>query len=70
MQAVRWAVEDINAKGGVMGRKLEAIILDHQAKPAVGIACREPLRPCRKGTGVHHRLQQRCEGSRAARQSQ
>ncbi|MDH3235117.1 MAG: ABC transporter substrate-binding protein [Alphaproteobacteria bacterium] len=38
MQAVRWAVEDINAKGGVMGRKLEAIILDHQAKPAVGIA--------------------------------
>jgi branched-chain amino acid transport system substrate-binding protein len=37
MQAVRWAVEDINAKGGVNGRKLEAIIVDHQAKPEVGI---------------------------------
>ena len=32
-QAVTWAVEDINAAGGVRGRKLEAIILDHQAKP-------------------------------------
>ena len=38
MQAVRWAVEDINAKGGVNGRKLEAIIADHQTKPEVGIA--------------------------------
>src|SRR5947199_7449596 len=38
MQAVRWAVEDINAKGGINGRKLEAIIVDHQAKPEVGIA--------------------------------
>ena len=38
MQAVKWAVEDINAKGGVNGRKLEAIIADHQAKPEVGIS--------------------------------
>src|SRR5215470_12700230 len=38
MQAVRWAVEDINAKGGVNGRKLEHVIVDHQAKPEVGIA--------------------------------
>lgn len=38
MQAVKWAVEDINAKGGVNGRKLEAIIVDHQAKPETGIA--------------------------------
>jgi branched-chain amino acid transport system substrate-binding protein len=38
MQAVRWAVEDINAKGGVHGRKLEAVIVDHQAKPETGIA--------------------------------
>jgi branched-chain amino acid transport system substrate-binding protein len=37
MQAVRWAVEDINAAGGVAGKDLEAIILDHQAKPEVGI---------------------------------
>jgi branched-chain amino acid transport system substrate-binding protein len=38
IQAVRWAVDDINAKGGVNGRKLEAVIADHQAKPEVGIA--------------------------------
>jgi branched-chain amino acid transport system substrate-binding protein len=38
IQAVRWAVEDINAAGGVHGRKLEAIIVDHQARPDVGIA--------------------------------
>lgn len=38
MQAVRWAVEDINSKGGVNGHKLEAIIVDHQAKPEVGIS--------------------------------
>jgi len=38
MQAVRWAVEDINAAGGVNGRKLEAIIVDHQANPQVGIS--------------------------------
>lgn len=38
IQAVRWAVDDINAKGGVDGRKLEAIIADSQTKPEVGIA--------------------------------
>jgi branched-chain amino acid transport system substrate-binding protein len=38
MQAVRWAVEDINANGGINGRKLEAIIVDHQAKPEVAIS--------------------------------
>ncbi len=43
MQAVRWAVDDINAKGGVNGRKLEAIIVDHQANPQVGIAAVERL---------------------------
>jgi len=43
MQAVRWAVDDINAKGGVGGRKLEAVIVDHQAKPDVGIAVVERL---------------------------
>jgi branched-chain amino acid transport system substrate-binding protein len=37
MQAVRWAVEDINKAGGINGKKLEAVILDHQAKPEVGI---------------------------------
>ena len=43
MQAVRWAVDEINAKGGVNGRKLEAIIVDHQTKPEVGIAVVEKL---------------------------
>ncbi|MFM9887570.1 MAG: ABC transporter substrate-binding protein [Burkholderiales bacterium] len=43
MQAVRWAVDDINAGGGVNGRKLEAIIVDHQANPQVGIAAVERL---------------------------
>jgi len=43
MQAVRWAVEDINAAGGVNGRKLEAIIVDHQANPQVGISVVERL---------------------------
>ena len=38
IQAVRWAIDDINAKGGVNGRKFEGIIVDHQAKPEVGIA--------------------------------
>jgi branched-chain amino acid transport system substrate-binding protein len=37
MQAVKWAVEDINNAGGINGKKLEAVILDHQAKPEVGI---------------------------------
>src|SRR5690349_7795305 len=31
IQAVRWAVDDINAKGGINGRKFEGVIIDHQA---------------------------------------
>lgn len=38
IQAVRWAVDEINSKGGVNGHKLEAVIADHQTKPEVGIA--------------------------------
>jgi branched-chain amino acid transport system substrate-binding protein len=38
VQAVRWAIDDINAKDGINGRKFEGIIVDHQAKPEVGIA--------------------------------
>jgi branched-chain amino acid transport system substrate-binding protein len=30
------AVEDVNAKGGVLGRKLELLVRDDQLKPAVG----------------------------------
>jgi branched-chain amino acid transport system substrate-binding protein len=35
--AAQWAVEEINAKGGVAGRKLEMIVLDTQADPQLGI---------------------------------
>jgi branched-chain amino acid transport system substrate-binding protein len=35
--AAQWAVDAINAKGGVQGRKLEMIVLDTQADPQVGI---------------------------------
>lgn len=38
LQASLWAVEDINAKGGVDGCKLEIVALDHQGKPETGIA--------------------------------
>lgn len=38
IQAVKWAVEDINKAGGVGGCMMEAVILDHQTKPEVGIA--------------------------------
>ena len=42
MQAVRWAVDDINARGGVDGCPLEAIIVDNQGKPetAIGVVSR------------------------------
>ena len=37
IKAAEWGVADINAKGGVNGRKLEMIVLDTQADPTVGI---------------------------------
>lgn len=37
VKAAQWAVEAINAKGGVNGKKLEMIVLDTQADPQVGI---------------------------------
>lgn len=38
VQAALWAIEDINAKGGINGRPLEAIVLDTQADPKLGIS--------------------------------
>jgi branched-chain amino acid transport system substrate-binding protein len=38
LQASEWAVEDINAKGGIDGCKLEIVAQDHQGKPETGIA--------------------------------
>ena len=37
VKAAQWAVDAINAKGGVNGKKLEMITLDTQADPQVGI---------------------------------
>ncbi len=37
IQAAEWAVADINAKGGVNGKKLEMIVLDTQGEPTLGI---------------------------------
>ncbi|HEV8109120.1 MAG TPA: ABC transporter substrate-binding protein [Burkholderiales bacterium] len=37
IQALEWAVADINARGGAGGRKLNAVVLDTQARPQVGI---------------------------------
>lgn len=37
VKAAQWAVDAINAKGGVNGKKLEMIVLDTQADPQVGI---------------------------------
>lgn len=36
-QAVRLALDEINAKGGILGRKVEAIFEDDQMKPEVGV---------------------------------
>lgn len=36
--AAKWAVADINAKGGVDGHPLEMIVLDTQAEPQTGIS--------------------------------
>src|SRR5437764_13532995 len=35
--AAQWAVESVNGKGGIQGRKLEMIVLDTQADAQVGI---------------------------------
>jgi branched-chain amino acid transport system substrate-binding protein len=37
VKAAEWAVGEINAKGGVNGKKLEMIVLDTQADPQLGI---------------------------------
>ena len=37
IKAAEWAVADINAKGGVNGKKLEMIVLDTQADPTIAI---------------------------------
>jgi branched-chain amino acid transport system substrate-binding protein len=37
VKAAQWAVDDINKKGGVNGKKLEMIVLDTQGDPQLGI---------------------------------
>src|SRR6476661_8549966 len=36
-KAAQWAVQDINAKGGIEGHPLEMVLLDTQADPRVAI---------------------------------
>ncbi|MGH9422041.1 MAG: ABC transporter substrate-binding protein, partial [Thermoanaerobaculia bacterium] len=37
VQALEWAIADINASGGAGGRPLKAVVLDSQGKPQVGV---------------------------------
>lgn len=37
VKAAQWAVDEINKKGGINGKKLEMVLLDTQADPQVGI---------------------------------
>lgn len=37
VKAAQWAVQDINAKGGIEGHPLEMVVLDTQADPRIGI---------------------------------
>lgn len=37
VRAAQWGIEGVNKAGGVAGRKIEAIVLDTQADPQVGI---------------------------------
>ena len=37
VQGLEWAVADINAKGGANGRRLNAVVLDTQARPQTGL---------------------------------
>ncbi len=54
-KAYGMAVEEINAKGGVNGKKIEVIIDDHQAKNAMAATVRKSSSP-----------RARCSCSRAA----
>ena len=36
-EAVQMAIDDINAKGGLLGRKLEMVVADETEKPEAGI---------------------------------
>jgi branched-chain amino acid transport system substrate-binding protein len=43
VKAAQWAVADINAKGGVNGKQLEMIVLEHRSRSSAGHQCRQPL---------------------------
>ena len=70
VKAAQWAVADINAKGGVNGKKLEMIVLDTQADPQVGINAVNRLVRVEKVPVFITRLVVRREGGRADRQRQ
>ena len=37
VQTVELAVEELNAKGGILGKKVEVVIADDEGKPAAGV---------------------------------
>lgn len=43
LNGVKLAVDEINAKGGINGRKIEFVVRDTQLKPAVGVAAAKEL---------------------------
>jgi hypothetical protein len=69
IKATEWAVADINAKGGVAGKKLEVIVLDTQGRPDGRHQRGQPADQRRQGAGVRHRVERRGQGGRADRQS-
>jgi len=42
LTATQIAVEDVNAAGGVSGRKIETVVRDSEFKPEVGPSARPP----------------------------
>ena len=70
VKAAQWAVDAINAKGGINGKKLEMIMLDTQADPQVGIQAVNRLISVDKVPGLHHGMVGRRESGRADRQRQ
>ena len=37
--AIQWWADDVNAKGGIRGRKVELVICDDQGNPEIAVTC-------------------------------
>ena len=58
--AAKMAVEEINAQGGLLGRKLEIVVADETENPEQGIAADQEADRRRQGRRSDRRLYQRC----------